>query len=441
MAHMKLGLSMRGIGYHSAAWRHPDVPAGGSMDIRHFVRVAQTAERGLFDMVFLADGIGIRGTDNPAGALARSNLNAELEPLTLLSALSMVTEHIGLVATASTTYNEPYHIARKFASLDHISHGRAGWNVVTSWSDAEAWNFNRVKHLEYDTRYERAREFVEVVTALWDSWEPDAFLHDKASGLFYDADKLHVADHRGTHFAVRGPLSVDRTPQGRPLIVQSGASEQGQDIAAAVADIVFSAEQSLENAQRYYASVKDRLARYGRQPEDVLVLPGIVAITGQTEQEAHDKFEVLQELIDPLTGLSHLFGQLGDLSAYPVDGPVPEPTDPGIRSRARLVVDLARRNGWSIRQLYMATAAGRGHRMMIGTPARIVDAMQEWIEAGAADGYNVIPATLPGSIDDFVNLVVPELQRRDLFRRAYEGTTLRQNLGLREPANRHSLHA
>ena len=263
-----------------------------------------------------------------------------------------------------------------------------------------------------------------------------AFLHDKASGLFYDPAKLHTLNHRGTHFSVRGPLSVDRTPQGRPIVVQSGASEQGQDIAAAVADVVFSAQQDLAGAKAYYAGLKGRLAGYGRGEEDMLILPGLVAIAGSREQEARDRFEALQDLMDPVAGLSHLYGQLGDLSAYDVDGPVPEPTDPTVRSRARLVVELAHRNNWSIRELYRATAAGRGHRMVIGTPAQIVDAMEEWIEAGAADGYNIIPAQLPGSIDDFVELVVPELQRRGLYRTEYEGTTLRGNLGLREPANR-----
>ncbi|WP_145145103.1 LLM class flavin-dependent oxidoreductase [Roseomonas gilardii] len=430
---MRLGLSMRGIGYHSAAWRHPDVPASGAMRFDHFVRVAQAAERGLFDMVFLADGIGIRGHDKPEGALARSNLNVELEPLTLLSALAPVTRHIGLVATASTTYNEPYHIARKFASLDHISGGRAGWNIVTSWSDAEAWNFNREKHLEYETRYERAREFVDVVTGLWNSWDEGAFLHDKESGLFYDESKLHTLNHHGQHFSVRGPLSVDRTPQGRPILVQAGASPQGQDIAAAVADVVFAAQQDLEAARAYYRSIKDQLARYGRDPDSLLIMPGFVAIVGETEREAREKLEALQDLIDPITGLAHLYGQMGDLSAYPIDGPVPDPADPGIRSRAHLVVELARRNNWTIRDLYTATAAGRGHRMVVGTPAQIVDAMQEWTEAGAADGWNIIPAQLPGSIDDFVELVVPEMQRRGIFRTAYEGDTLRANLGLRVP--------
>ena len=275
---IKLGLSMRQLGYHAGAWRHPDVPAGGASDIDYFVQVAQTAERGLLDMLFLADGVALRQRDEPAGSLCRANQNVELEPLTLLSALAMVTRRIGLVATASTTYNEPYHIARKFGSLDHISRGRAGWNIVTSWSQAEARNFNREQHLDYEVRYDRAAEFVEVVKGLWDSWDDDAFVHDKASGLFYDPARMHVLDHRGTHFAVRGPLTVARTPQGYPVMVQAGASEQGQEIAAASADVVFTAQTDLADARTYYAAVKARLARHGRSADDLLILPGLLPI-------------------------------------------------------------------------------------------------------------------------------------------------------------------
>jgi len=434
---LRLGLSMRGIGYHCGAWRHPGVPAGGARDFRHFLRVAQTAERGLFDMVFLADGIGIRGKDEPPGALCRSDQNAELEPLTLLSALAPMTKHVGLVATASTTYNEPYHVARKFGSLDHISGGRAGWNVVTSWSDAEALNFGRESQMAYADRYERAMEFVQVVLGLWDTWEADAFVEDKASGVFYDPARLHVLAHRGKHFAVRGPLSVSRTPQGRPVIVQAGASEQGREIAAATADIVFSAEQDLDKARDYYASIKGRLPKYGRSEDSLLILPGLVPIVGRTRAEAQAKLDELQDLIDPLVGLSQLTGNFGDLSAYPLDGPVPDPVDPKLRSRAQVMLEVARRGNLSIRELYKAVAAGRGHRTVIGTPADIADAMEEWQQARAADGFNIIPSHLPVALDDFIELVVPELQRRGLFRTAYEGATFRANLGLPEPPNRY----
>ena len=429
---------MRQLGYHAGGWRMPSTPADGAMDIRHFVRVAQTAERGRFDMVFLADGVALRQRDEPAGSLCRSNQNVELEPLTMLSALAMVTTHIGLVATASTTYNEPYHVARKFASLDHISGGRAGWNIVTSWSEAEARNFNREAHLDYDTRYARAAEFVEVTKGLWDSWEADAFAHDKVSGLFYHPDRMHVLDHRGEHFSVRGPLTVARCPRGRPVLVQAGASEQGRDIAAAYADVVFAAQLALDDAVAYYADLKSRLAAFGRCKDDLKILPGLLPIVGRTEAEARAKHEQLQELIHPLVGLAHIYGPMGDLSGHPLDGPVPEPKDPELRSRARLLLELARREDLTIRQLYLAASSGRGHRMVIGSPEQIADAMQQWVEAGAADGFNIIPTHLPEGIDDFVELVVPELQRRSLFRREYEGPALRDNLGLPVPENRHT---
>ncbi len=417
-----LGLSMRQLGYHAGGWRHPDVPAGGAMDIDYFVNVARTAERGLFDMVFLVDGVALRQRDEPAGSLCRSNQNVELEPLTLLSAVAMMTRHIGLVATASTTYNEPYHIARKFASLDHISRGRAGWNVVTSWSEAEARNFSRERHLEYDVRYDRAAEFVEVVKGLWDSWEADAFVHDKASGLFYDPAKMHTLGHKGRHFSVQGPLTVARTPQGHPVIVQAGASEQGQEIAAASADIVFVAQTELKAAQDYDASVKGRLAKYGRSAEHLKIMPGLLPIVGRTAAEAHAKHQQLQDLIHPLVGLAHVYGPMGDLSGYPIDGPVPDPIDPEMRSRANVLLELARRENMTIRQLYLAASSGRGHRSVIGTPAQIVDSMD-----------------LPGGIEDFVALVVPELQRRGLFRSEYEGRTMRENLGLPQPVSRYAV--
>ena len=329
---MKLGLSMRYLGYHDAAWRHPEVPPGGATDFKYFLNSARIAERGKLDMVFFADGIGVRADDNPPGSLARTNRNVELEPLTLLSALAATTTHIGLVSTASTTYNEPYHIARKFASLDNISGGRAGWNIVTSWSEQEAWNFSRDTHLDYDTRYDRAKEFVDVVTGLWDSWENDAFVHDKASGQFYDPSKLHVLNHRGKHFTVRGPLSAPPTPQGRPILVQAGAAEQGQEIAAANADVVYAAQVDLAGAKAYYAGLKARMAKYGRAPELLKVMPAVTTIVCRTRAEAQAKFDQLQELIDPLVGLASLFNAFGDLSSYPLDGPVPEPVNAKVRT-------------------------------------------------------------------------------------------------------------
>jgi FMN-dependent oxidoreductase (nitrilotriacetate monooxygenase family) len=435
---MRLGLSIRYLGYHAAAWRHPDVPPGGASEYEYFLNSARIAERGKFDMIFFADGIGIRGKDEPVGSLCRSAQNAELEPLTLLSALAPMTKHIGLVATASTTYNEPFHIARKYASIDHISKGRAAWNIVTSWSDAEAKNFSREKHLDYDTRYERAKEFVEVVTGLWDSWEADAFPHDKDSGVFFDPDKLHALNHRGKHFQVRGPLSSKRTPQGRPILVQAGASEQGRDIAAAYADVVYASSHDIVASRAYYADLKGRMAAYGRHPDTLKIMPGLTTVVGRTEEEAQEKYAAMQARIDPLLGLSYLYGQMGDLTGYPLDGPVPEPVDADVRSISKGLLDMARQQNLTIRQLYSLVAAGFGGRVKVGSVKQIADDMEEWFTTGAADGFNICPTHLPGGGEEFVNMVVPELQRRGLFRTEYEGTTLRQNLGLEEPENRYS---
>ncbi len=426
---MHLGLSMRYLGYHDAAWRHPDVPADGSSSFEHFLKCARMAEDAKFDMVFFADGLGVRANDNPAGSLSHSNRNVELEPLTLLSAIAPMTKHIGLVSTASTTYNEPYHIARKFASLDHISKGRAGWNIVTSWSEQEAWNFSRAEHLDYDTRYERAREFVDVVTGLWDSWAPDAFLHDKTTGQFYDEAKLQVLNHRGKHFQVRGPLAVKATPQGRPILVQAGANAMGQEIAAADADVVYASNNDFGAAKEYYASVKGRMAKYGREPGLLKIMPALVPIVGRTMAEAQAKLDQLQSLIDPLAGLARIFGLMGDLSGHDLDGPVPEPVNAKMRSLAYSWWDRAQRDGLSIRQMYQEYAIGEGFRL-IGTPSQIADTMEQWIDDGAADGFNITPTHLPGGMEDFVEFMIPELRRRGRIRREYAGTTLRENLGL-----------
>ncbi|TPI35833.1 LLM class flavin-dependent oxidoreductase [Mesorhizobium sp. B3-1-6] len=436
---MKLGLSMRYMGYHVGSWRHPDVPADGSSLFQSFLDVVQTAERAKFDMVFLADGIGVRLDDKPKGSMARSRHNVELEPLTLLSALAPMTRNIGLVATASTTYNEPYHIARKYGSLDQISGGRAAWNVVTSWSDQEAWNFSMSKQLEYDTRYERAHEFVEVVTGLWDSWDEDAFLLDKESGVFYDEEKMHVLNHVGKHFSVRGPLTVRRSPQGRPILVQAGVSEAGQQIAAEYCDMVFMAKNDLKSAQDYYASLKDRLERFGRKKTDLLMMLGLTPIVGRSREEAQEKYEELESLIDPIVGLSMLYRSFGDLSHLPLDGPVPKPDfdKVGLKSSAQMYYDLAQKQGLTIRQLYKKIGMAQEHKTVVGTAVDVVDEMESWFEQGAADGFNITPSLLPHGIDDFVDLVLPELRKRGRFRDDYEGRTLRENLGLPLPASRY----
>ena len=440
---LRIGMSIRGLGYHPAAWRHPDVPADGTLRFEHYARSARAAERGLCDMVFFADGIAIRERDAPKGSLARSGFEiVEMEPMTLLPALAVVTKHVGLVSTASTTYNEPYHVARKFATLDLISGGRAGWNMVTSWSEAEAKNFNREEHLDYDTRYERAAEFVEVVLGLWDGWEPGAFLFDKAGSRFYDEAKAHVLDHKGKHFRVRGPLNVAGMPQGRPLLVQAGASEQGREIAAATADVIYAVHDNLPAAQAYYADVKRRLVTYGRELDDLKILPAMTPVVAPTREAARAKFDALQDLLDPLVGLARLHGTFGDLSAYPLDEPLPlDALGPReIRSMSEAMLARVKREKPTIRQLYK-DVAGQTGLVVIGTPADIADVMQAWFEGGAADGFNVTPTHLPASAEDFADLVVPELQRRGLYRTAYEGKTLRENLGLKPLVNRYTARA
>ncbi|PZW37696.1 FMN-dependent oxidoreductase (nitrilotriacetate monooxygenase family) [Humitalea rosea] len=435
---MKLGMSMRGLGYHAAAWRHPGVPADGTLRFEHYVRNAQTAERGLFDMIFFADGIGIREKDEPRGSLERSGYEiVEMEPMTLLPALAALTSRIGLVTTASTTYNEPYHIARKFATLDLISGGRAGWNIVTSWSDAEARNFNRAKHLDYDTRYERAVEFVEVVTGLWDSWEPDAFVYDKAHSVFYNPGKMHLLEHRGVHFQVLGPLNVASMPQGRPILVQAGASEPGREIAARSADVVYAAQDTIAAARAYYGDVKGRMAKYGRERDDLKIMPALRPVVGRTRAEAQAKFDELQALVDPLVGLARVYNELGDLSGFPLDGPVPEPQiEAQVRSGVARIMARVRANNWTIRELCQQQV-GAGGFCVIGTATDIADVMEDWIDTGAADGFNITPTHLPAGCEDFVELVTPELQRRGRLRTAYEGATLRENLGLKPHVNRY----
>jgi FMN-dependent oxidoreductase (nitrilotriacetate monooxygenase family) len=432
-----LGLSMRYLGYHAAAWRHPSADPDAASKFSHYKYIAQTAEAAKLDMVFLADGIGLRTSDTPPGALQRSHQTFELEPLTLLSALSSVTSHIGLVATASTTYNEPYHIARKWASLDHLSGGRAGWNIVTSWSEIEARNFGREKHMEYNLRYERAAEFVEVVKGLWDSWEEDAGVFDKASGILLDTTKMHTLFHKGKHFQVEGPLTIKRTPQGRPVMVQAGAAQQGMEIAAQSADVVYSSHFDIEAGRAYYADLKGRMAKYGRETDSLKIMPGVTLFIGRTRAEAQAQYDQLNELVAPELGLSYLYQQFGDLTGHDLDGPVPEPPDPRIKSMAAKLLALARRDNLTIRQLYATITPGFGGRCVIGTAKDIVDDMQAWVEGGAADGFNLCPPVLPLGLDQFVELVLPELCARGMFRTEYAGPTLRENLGLAPPRNRY----
>jgi N-acetyl-S-(2-succino)cysteine monooxygenase len=427
---LHLNAFLMGVGHHEAAWRHPRTSSADVTDVRHYQRLAQVAERGRLDSVFLADGLALWGN-------VRHNALGGLEPLTLLAALAAVTDHIGLIATVSTTYNEPFHVARKFASLDHISGGRAGWNIVTSASEAEAHNFG-IERPAHRDRYARATEFLEVVTKLWDSWEDGAILGDHHSGNYADTDRIHTLDHIGPHFRVRGPLNTSRPPQGHPLLVQAGSSEDGKEFAARFAEAVFTAQQTLADGQEFYADLKSRLGRYGRREDELLILPGISPIIGSTEREALQLERELEELIIPEYGVHQLSNILGvDLSDHPLDARLPEvpPATDGQQSRVKLVTDLAEREQLTLRQLIGRLAGGRGHRVVTGTPEQIADQIEEWFVNGAADGFNIMPPVLPGGLEDFVDHVVPELRLRGLFRTDYEGRTLRQNYGLARPGS------
>lgn len=437
-AQMSLGAFLMSSGHHLAAWRHPRAWSGGGLDFQHFRKLATTAERGKFDAIFFADNLALMGSPELGQYTTAGDV---FDPLVLLSGLAAVTERIGLVSTVSTSYNEPYLLARKFASLDHLSGGRSGWNLVTSATDLEALNFGRERHFEHGDRYQRAEEFIDVVKGLWDSFEDDAFVQDKASGVFFQPDKLHVLGHLGEHFRVRGPLNIPRTPQGYPVLIQAGSSEPGKVLAARTAEVVFTAQQTLGNAQAFYADVKGRLAGYGRQADELKIMPGISPVIGRTQSEAEDKYQQLQDLLDPRVGLGLLAGMAGgfDLSEYDLDGPLPElPPSNSMQSRQALFVDLARRENLSIRQLYLKIAGARGHHTVIGTPTTIADTLEQWFVEQAADGFNIMPPFLPEGLDDFVEGVVPLLQQRGLFRREYSGSTLREHLGLRRPASRYA---
>lgn len=437
--HVALGAFLYPTGYHLAAWRHPDVPADAGVNLRHYADLARTAERGGFDFLFLPDSAGVRGTDLDALSRAAIRYVAQFEPMTLLGALAAVTERIGLTATLSSTYNHPYSVARVVASLDHMSAGRAGWNLVTSQNPQEALNFGFTAQQDHDERYARAEEFADVVKGLWDSWADDAFLRDKASGRFFDPGGVDVLDHSGEHFTVRGPLNLPRSPQGHPVTIQAGSSDPGRNLAARAADVVFTAQQSLPSAQAFYADVKARAGKFGRDPEDVRVLVGVTPFVGDTEQAAVAKYERLQELIDPDIAVSLLGSELGgvDLTGHPLDGPLPPlpPSNAG-RSRQELLAGVARAEGLTIRRLALRVAGSRGHHQVLGTPEQVADHLEEWVREEAADGYIVMAPQLPDGLTDFVDHVVPELRRRGLVREGYEGTTLRDHLGLPRPERR-----
>jgi len=434
---LKLNAFLYFTGHHVAAWRHPK--AYTNVELEDYVSLARIAEAAKFDALFLADGVSVRLRNIEAASRKAHSGATPFEPITLLSAIAAVTDHIGLIATASTSFSDPYNLARQFMSLDRLSKGRAGWNLVTSGEPESAYNFGHGAPIVHADRYERAEEFADVVTGLWASFDDDAFLRDRESGRYFDPEKVHVLNHQGKHFKVRGPLNIPRSPQGQPVIVQAGASEPGKELAARTAEAVFAAEVTLEDAVRFYADLKGRLARYGRAPEDLKVLPGIFPVVAPTLSEAEEKFEELQELIQPEVGLDLLSGMIGaDLSSYPLDGPIPDlPETNGGKSRQELLLKLARRENLTIRQLYKRIAGARGHWQVVGTPTQVADLLEERFQNYGADGFNVMSPIKPGGLTDFIELVVPELRRRGLFRSEYEATTLRGNLGLPYPRTVH----
>jgi alkanesulfonate monooxygenase len=432
---LHLGAFMRPVGIHTGWWRFPGAYADANFNLKHLVRFIQTLERGKFDAFFMADHLAV--LNMPMPALRRSGTATSFEPMTLLSALAMVTERIGLIATGSTTFDEPYHVARRFASLDHISDGRAGWNIVTTANPDSALNFGLTEHVEHDERYRRAREFFDVVTGLWDSWADDAWIRDQQSGLFFDPDRLHVLDHKGPQLSVRGPLNIARPVQGWPVIVQAGASEAGRQFAAETSEAIFASSRTIEDGRRFYKDMKTRMKALGRPPEHLKILPGALVIVGRTHAEAEEKRALLDSLVHPDSALPNLSMRLGvDASRFDLDGPLPEiPPSNASQSGRDTLVALARRDNLTVRQLAQMVG-GYGGLQMVGTPGEIADTMQEWLETEASDGFNIMFHTVPAGLDEFVDLVVPELQRRGLFRREYEGHTLREHLGLPRPENR-----
>jgi alkanesulfonate monooxygenase len=432
---LHLGAFMRPVSIHTAAWRYPGAWPDANFNHSHLRRFAQTLERGKFDGFFMADHLAV--LNMPLEALKRSATVTSFDPFILLPALAAVTEHIGLMATASTTYNEPFHIARKFASLDHLSNGRAAWNVVTSGNPDEAMNFGLEEHVEHATRYRRAREFIDVVTGLWDSWADDAFIRDQESGTYFDPERLHVLNHEGEFFKVRGPLNVARPIQGWPVIVQAGASDAGLQLAAETAEVIFGAGGPIADSRSFYADVKGRMMRIGRNLDHLKVLPGAFVVVGDTVTEAREKRARLDSLVHYDSAIASLSIMLGhDASGFDPEGPLPPiPESNASKSGRERMIELARRENLTVRQLAQRVGGFAG-LAFVGTPGTIADQMEEWLLTEACDGFNIMFPYLPGGLDDFVDQVIPELQRRGLFRTEYEGRTLRENLGLPWPKNR-----
>ncbi|MBO1358804.1 LLM class flavin-dependent oxidoreductase [Acetobacter sacchari] len=429
---IKLGLILHGVGRTWDDWRHPDRDVRASTSLSFYRAQAQQAERGRFDFLFVADSLSINEKSSP-------HYLYRFEPLTILSALAAVTEHIGLVGTLSVSYTEPFNVARQFASLDHISGGRAGWNVVTSWLSDTAANFGKAAHPAHHERYRIAAEHLSVVQGLWDSWEDDALVGDKQGGVFVDAAKLHRLDHVGPYFQVRGPLNIGRSPQGQPVIFQAGASEDGKDFAARHAEVVFCGPQNLEEAQTYYRDLKARAERLGRPDGAPFILPGAAPIVGRTDEEAEAYYQELSELTSIDTGLGFLSRAFNDhdFRQYDLDGPFPDVARIGQdsnQSASQRILERVRAGNLTVRQIARELSTPRGD--FVGSPEKVADALQRWFENEGADGFVIFEA-LPGQLERFVDLVVPVLQQRGLLRVEYEHDTFRENLGLPFPSNRY----
>jgi alkanesulfonate monooxygenase len=433
---LRLGAFMRPVSIHTAAWRYPGGTPDANFNLKALVRYAQTLERGKFDAFFMADHLAV--LNMPMDALKRSATVTSFDPLTLLPALAMATRHLGLIATASSTFEPAYTIARRFASLDHISEGRAGWNLVTTSNPDAALNFGMDDQMPHAERYARAREFFDVVTGLWDSWADDAFVRDVENGIYFDPARLHVLDHKGKYLKVRGPLNIARPVQGWPVIVQAGASDAGRQLAAETAEMVFAAGGPIADARAFYADVKGRAAKVGRNPDHIKILPGAFVVVGDSLDEAKEKRARLDGLVTYDSSIAAVSMALGvDARKFDPDKPLPDdiPETEASKSGRDRVIELGRRENLTVRQI-AGRLGGYGGLGMLGTPAMIADQMEEWLATEACDGFNVMFPYLPGGLDDFVDKVVPELQRRGLFRTEYEGTTLRENLGLPRPENR-----
>ncbi|KAB7896712.1 NtaA/DmoA family FMN-dependent monooxygenase [Rouxiella sp. S1S-2] len=421
---MRLGLFVQPLGHHVSGWRLTE-RLGSPTDINWLISIAKKAEEGTFDMFFVGDALATNVHRLPSTM-------ARLEPLTLLSAVAVNTRHIGLAATASTTFSDPFTLARSFSSLDHISGGRAAWNVVTSYSNDVARNFSKEDMPGHADRYAKATEFLEVANKLWEGWQEGAVIANKESGQYFVDDKINEINHRGEHYQVQGPLNITRSPQGKPVIIEAGSSADGQKLAAATAEVVFTASASLEEGQAFYRSQKQQVIEAGRNPDHVLILPGVMPIVGRTLAEAKETWRQLNLLVDIDNGIRQLSARFGlDMTQYPLDGPVPEiPAVEGNQSRVKLLTELAERENLTLRELAAIAAGSRGHRVIVGTAEDIADDLQLWIEQQGADGFNIMPAIIPEQLDLFVELVIPVLRKRGLFRESYEFSTLRENLGL-----------